>query len=368
MELQKTGVELIRSGNKKKTIEFSIGNSGIIIDILRNKLYSKPIQTLVQEYISNAIDANREMGLTGKEILIQAPTKTSPLFKVKDKGPGLSESRIEEIFTKYGNSTKRDSNEQIGGFGIGSKSGWAYTPAFTVRSCYEGKKTTYLAHLGGNSAGVLERISEEPTEDRGVEIEISVNTDKQEDIVEFHKAIARMLLFREDPPQLIEVPPEYKNLYIAPSVNYSPLVFDEIGGLYHTGSSFADTHHKTSIICIDGIPYDVEDRDFYGEEIQTLFGFWYLLQAKTGELQVSASREKIVIDEQFKAFLKKKGKDLKEKFKEHVLKEFTSCKALTELVGKNKDLLNTLARVSLKQQEIVVAGVKLTWEPKAGSL
>lgn len=50
--------QLIKS---QQTVEFRIGDPGKIIDILRSKIYSNPIQTLVQEYLCNARDANREV-------------------------------------------------------------------------------------------------------------------------------------------------------------------------------------------------------------------------------------------------------------------------------------------------------------------
>lgn len=55
-----------------------------------------------------------------------APTSLAQYLEFKDFGIGMSEDTIMTVFTQYGNSTKNDSNDEVGGFGIGSKTAFCY--------------------------------------------------------------------------------------------------------------------------------------------------------------------------------------------------------------------------------------------------
>jgi DNA topoisomerase VI subunit B len=119
--------ELLYSNVQGESIPFSIGDPSVIIDIIRKKIYSHPIRTMVQEYLSNAKDSCLEAGKDSSCIHVSLPTHLKPEFSIRDYGVGMSDERIREVFVQYGISTKRNSVSQLGYFGIGSKSGWAYT-------------------------------------------------------------------------------------------------------------------------------------------------------------------------------------------------------------------------------------------------
>lgn len=114
---------------------------------LLSGLYSHPIRAIVRELIANAIDAMAQVGKEQQPIEIGAPTYYDPTFVVQDFGPGLSEENIYRLFMGYGGTTKDADDNQIGGFGIGSKSPLCYTDTFTVVSRYAGRMATYLIFL-----------------------------------------------------------------------------------------------------------------------------------------------------------------------------------------------------------------------------
>ena len=127
MLLNQKNEDLIYSSIDGESIPFSIGDSSIIIDIIRKKIYNHPIRTMVQEYLSNAKDACIEVGKDSDAIEVTLPTSLNPQFCVRDYGVGMSDERVKDVFVRYGISTKRETNKQLGCFGIGAKSGWAYT-------------------------------------------------------------------------------------------------------------------------------------------------------------------------------------------------------------------------------------------------
>ena len=192
--------ELLYSTFKGESIPFVIGDSSVIIDIIRKKIYSYPLRTMVQEYLSNAKDACVEAGKDPSSIEVTLPTQLKPEFIVRDHGVGMSDERIREVFVQYGISTKRTSTSQLGYFGIGSKSGWAYTDSFIVESFYNGIHRQYIADIGDNKEGRLLLHTESPTqEENGVLIKIPV---ENKDIHEFKDAYVRATCFWEQKPTL----------------------------------------------------------------------------------------------------------------------------------------------------------------------
>ena len=171
-----------------KSVSFGIKQDGLahIFGVLRNQLYSDKILAVIREYSANALDANVEAG-SNKPIVVTAPNSLDPVFKVRDYGSGLNEDEIRDIYSNYGESTKRNSNKLIGQLGLGSKSAFAYGDNFLINSFVNGKKTTYNAYIDPTQIGMIAKMYEEDTcEPNGVEISVPV---KSKDISSFHSKI-----------------------------------------------------------------------------------------------------------------------------------------------------------------------------------
>ena len=81
---------------------FDIGDKRIILEILRGKMYSNPIQTICQEISTNAKDAHVEAGKPELPIEIKLPNRLEPSFYIRDFGPGITPDRMGSIFIQYG--------------------------------------------------------------------------------------------------------------------------------------------------------------------------------------------------------------------------------------------------------------------------
>jgi hypothetical protein len=94
---------------------------------------------------------------------------------VKDYGVGLSVSDIENIYSKYGASTKRDTDDQVGMLGLGCKSALTYTDQFTMVSVKDGQRILATISRTERGTGVVEIVdAKDTTEPNGVEITIPV--------------------------------------------------------------------------------------------------------------------------------------------------------------------------------------------------
>ena len=87
MKLEKNENKVLSSNLKKKDVFSSkINNSAIIIDYLRNKIYTDKIKTPVQEYLSNARDAMISVN-NKNPIRITLPTGVKQSLVIRDFGP-----------------------------------------------------------------------------------------------------------------------------------------------------------------------------------------------------------------------------------------------------------------------------------------
>jgi hypothetical protein len=277
--------------DESQSIEFGIGDASVVIEILRNRLYENKVRTLVQEYMCNARDAHREIQQT-KSIEVTFPTHADLNFTVRDYGPGISPERMSTVFVLYGASTKRTSNKQTGGFGIGAKSAWSYADSFTITTYIDGTKRVYLAHVGVNKNGRVDVVSETTTnESNGTGISIGVS---KNDLGEFCKAIVRGIMYW--------TPEEYPTFkgekeYAAILVSARKVGLSRFMGSNLSAASAYDytSNYRTQIV-IDGVPYPMPSNVPISEHSEIVNrGYCHDLTVfiSNGFVQVSASREKI---------------------------------------------------------------------------
>jgi hypothetical protein len=174
--------------------------------ILREGLYSDKVLAILREYSSNAWDAHRSVGKHELPIKVTLPTYDEPVLRIRDYGPGLSHDAVFTVYTQYGRSTKRDSDDVVGMLGIGSKSGFAYSDSFTITTWHGGIQRIYVATLGDDEKGAINLLSETPCDlgDTGVEIQIAT---KPEDRREFESTARRLFKHMTPRPEInIELP------------------------------------------------------------------------------------------------------------------------------------------------------------------
>lgn len=180
-------------GGIAETTNFTIVADGKMFRLLSDTLYQNKIGSMVREVSCNALDAHVAAGKADVPFIIHAPNKLEPWFSVIDQGIGLSHDEVVNVFTAFGKSTKTDSNTQVGAFGFGSKTPFAYTNTFTVISIKDGIRNCYAAVVGPDNMPTMNLMdSTETQEGNGVEITIAVET---YDYYEFYNEIAAQLRY-----------------------------------------------------------------------------------------------------------------------------------------------------------------------------
>lgn len=156
--------------------DYSIVTNAKAFKVLSDTLYQNKIGSIVREISSNAYDAHIAAGTPDLPFEIHLPDVLEPYFSVKDYGIGLSPDDIRKVYTCLFLSTKDNSNEQVGSFGLGGKTPFSITDSFTVISIYNGVKYTYSIIIKDDGMPSAILLSEENTsEHNGVEVIVPVD-------------------------------------------------------------------------------------------------------------------------------------------------------------------------------------------------
>lgn len=153
-------------------------------------LYSDRELAVIREYATNAWDSHIEAG-NPDPIEIFTPSFTSPVYVVRDRGVGMSLDDITHHFSKYGWSSKRESDEVTGMLGLGCKSALTLASQFTMVSTHNGLRVTVLITRESDGAGALQIIDTAATDEpNGVEIRVPVN-----DVASFNEKVRAFFRF-----------------------------------------------------------------------------------------------------------------------------------------------------------------------------
>lgn len=273
-------------------------DQGFIFEMLRSKIYSDPIAAICREISANARDANREAKKENTPITVgfheDHPMNGDSSIHVffKDSGPGISVDRMANVFCKYAKSTKRDDNEQTGGFGLGAKTPFAYADAFTVITNVSGIKYTYTAYIDESRRGKIVKLDETATdEENGTTIMVPM---QPYDRRKFERELVKYTA-------LWSVRPVYDGfMYESTTASYLPTAPDRLietkDGhkvyIVESNNQFFSTAH---CIIVDGMPYacDINQIAAYKEfsNNHSVNGQQFVLIADTGEVDLSVNRE-----------------------------------------------------------------------------
>lgn len=165
-----------------------------VASLLRNN-YSNTQLAVIREISANALDANTE-AKSKRRIEITLPSKLSTNFCVRDFGGGLSQQDVFGLYSKYGKSTKRTSNNYIGAFGIGKFAPLSYGDNFTCVSYHGGIKSSYNIFVDEHDDTKIVKLHEEPTnEPTGLEVQVAIS---ESDIESFRDNCKKFFKFFSD--------------------------------------------------------------------------------------------------------------------------------------------------------------------------
>lgn len=253
-----------------------------------NGLAKDKIGYPIRELSTNAWDASRG------NFEVHLPTSLNPVFRVRDFGPGMSADAMKNVYSRLYSSTKRWTNNQVGGWGLGSKSPYAYligdhgSGSYNVTSYHEGMMRTYVLSLEAGGKPVMRMLVAAPSnEPSGMDVSFAV---RREDIQTFVTR-AHQILWSFNPRPTI-----------TPSLNWDEPEIQASGDgwtSYKKGTvPFSGPHVRMGCVMY---PFDLRQVETSGflDIYDTV-----LFEAPIGSLKVTLSREELAFDDTTKATLK----------------------------------------------------------------
>lgn len=183
---------------KENRVGIDRDNIDFITTLLTSNLYSKPLESFLRETVANAYDSHIEAN--NDEYILLIITKTGwnkYTISVRDYGVGVSPERFDQIYRNIGSSTKRDSNDYIGAFGIGRFAGLSCADTVNINSYYNNIKYSYIMYKNGKGINI-DKISElqgdfnKPFKN-GLEVSISISCQEKD----LQEAIGKLILFKK---------------------------------------------------------------------------------------------------------------------------------------------------------------------------
>lgn len=293
----KTAGHVITDGLPGERRAFTIKATGKAFRTLIDGLYENKIGAVTREIISNGYDSHAAAGTPEVPLSITAPTNMDPTFRVRDYGVSMSHETIMDLYTTIFHSTKENTNDEVGQFGLGSKSPFAYTDTFSITAFLDGEKRVYVAHISDDDVPQITHLVTEPQEDEpnGVEVAIPV---KPSDVSRFHKEISKMILGSDVIPEVDGLP---QNVRI-------PVVHE--GGDWRI---IKDIFSWGSVAVRQGcVIYPVHSRRVDG----VAYGYTAIIDVPIGSVDVTASRESLSLTPASETYLNHAVRDTSVKVKD----------------------------------------------------
>lgn len=361
MIIDKSDKTIVTTGIQSEAF-FSVKQENLshLLGILRNQLYSDKIQAVIREYCTNAMDANIDAGVPNCPIQVSLPNSFSPIFKVRDFGKGLSEEQIYNVYISFGDSSKRNTNDQTGCLGLGSKSAFAYVDNFTLTSYHGGLKSVYSAFIDESEIGKITRLTCEPSDEpTGIEVAIAV---KSGDYRQFSDKCYDVLKYFSPKPII------HNDNSLQASIDMfdaSPVLATDNWTIY---SESRWGYNRTNLrVLMGNVAYPINlDALGIGTQFSSyIYSFRYMdivIKAPIGAIKNNASREALDYNPKTKTWLFNALADFKEQVGAELSKQMESAQNMWEalLMYRNlSDKVGTSNILSYRGVRIDTAYVKL---------
>lgn len=296
--------------------QFTIKATGKAFRILSSGLYKDKILAIVRELSCNAYDAHIAAGCKQRPFDVHLPNQFEPFFSVRDYGPALSPNQIETVFTTYFESTKTDSNDQIGGLGLGCKSPLSYVDSFNVISRYEGVKRTYTVFFDeGDTPSIIQMSEEDITGDNweanGLEVKLPVRSDG---FYDFRRKAEQVFRYFDVTPNVIG----------SADFEIEKPIATISGKNYDIISHGSPRVNSGSLAIMGVVAYPIDSNQF-DHSVRDLLNSNIDLHFDVGDLDITAGREELSYDRRTKEVLNKRISEVLSDLPNRIITLFSKC-------------------------------------------
>lgn len=297
-------------------------------------LYSDKPLAIVRELGCNAADSMVMAGKGDQPFYVHLPNALEPWLTIQDFGTGISHKNIYDIYSTYFESTKSNTNDQIGCLGLGSKSPFCYTDNFAVTSIVDGEKRIYNAYFNQNNTPTIALMStEKTTEGNGIAIQIPVKSD---DFSTFNVAVKKAFRF-------FDVKPIVEGGVV--DWNIEAPIFQGDGW-----ASYEKFNYGEAYAVMGGVTYQINTYHLEHKHREMLNRAGLVLKFKMGELDFTPSRESLSYDEATIKALNDKMEFISKNFRDK----------LVEMIDAKENIFDAIKSVHHIMEKFSFLGSSLT--------
>ena len=373
----------------------AINNSGLSVNrfnlvmtpevfkVFYSSLYEDKETAVLRELVSNGDDGHTKAGVKNVPVVIHLPTKLVPELVVIDQGSGMSLEDISTIYTTYGKSSKRDSNDEIGGFGYGAKSPFAISQSFTVETTKDGVTTSFVNFIDKDGPNYTILSSTHTGKPSGTTVKVPV-ADEQRQLSLSRKASEGLFALWETQPiiknattnievkyKIIDRKPHFIEMEVS---HYGTSLLSYVSSgpfMYKIPVNMMDRIRQTPDYAFISAVYDTS-HSFNGNNTRVSA----LPRFNVGELELSPSRERIEDTVENENRIKARLAEIKATLSVPVLKtvdQFAKAYELAEKYGvKVSDLIGPVDNdyiITFKDPDQLLAEIlPAGWEPTSVNL
>lgn len=269
-----------------ETHRVSIAANGKAFSTLVKGIYENKIRAFVREISTNALDSHIEAGIADTPFHVSFPDVFDPYFRVRDYGVSMTHEQVFAIFGTLFESTKDQSNDVVGAFGLGSKSPLAYADSFNVTAFLNGEMRVYLVTIDETGAPTISLLTTEATDKPdGIEVAVPVREADFSRVIDEGRSV--LSAFDVTPTNNVGVEPMERIYTIADG---SGFVIKSNGG-YYGGVEVRQG-------CV---MYPVNDWEITRGVTCFNGGYRLVLDVPIGTVGVTTSREALELDEATRA-------------------------------------------------------------------
>lgn len=263
--------------------------NAVTFEVLSSSLYKDKPLAIVRELFCNAVDATKQ-AKSDRPVKVHLPAVFDETFSIEDWGTGIPHPLVKNLAMVFFASDKRNSNELIGGMGLGMKTPLAYTNSFTIRSRYAGEESTHFVYKENGEPKCRMICLKDTSEPNGVKIEFVVG---KEDITRF-KAAARSVL-KHFPSSSYTVNLDVQEEQYIYETQFYKVPLSGLNGYY--GSPIACMGNVMYEVDKDKLTVDVYDPDGLGATRNLVTFAGLVVNIPMGRVSVQASREGLSYDD-----------------------------------------------------------------------
>lgn len=306
--------DAVTNGVRAQAFNFEMNAK--MYDMMIAKLYKDKHGAIVRELCCNAYDSHVEAGNPDEPYDLHLPTWLDRTFYIRDYGTGIPHESFRSVYTDVGKSTKEESNDQIGAYGLGSKSPLALADTYTIENYYGGTKSTWACFKSGGVPQVTCMGTEATNERSGLKVSISFAEDHNRDFI---NAARKQLRFFPVKPRLLGAEVSWDKPELIPD-----------GKRYRYLEEL-----NQSYVVMGNVAYPFTSADFGVSRNDPLFLVTQspiAIRASLSEVDIPPSRESLELTQKTKDFLSSVARDIQEDYVEAYLQEAEKNDTLWDLM------------------------------------